>query len=503
MSIKSRITSAWSALTARSSGPGSGAASYGWTGGPMTIDAFGARRAPSPWRLVESYKGLVYSCADGNAAATVRTPLRLYATKTKAQARPRCFHGPVAREVRTRLEKLPWVARSMTGGDDVHEIFEHPWLRALDHPNSEFDRIGLLYYMLLSLDIVGSGYIAPVDGGFGPPLELWPLEPHWTFPVRSSTSALVQKYTYFSKEYLPEQLIRFRRIGLRDAYGPGYSPGLAAFEYGGLEAEWLSVQSQILSIQARPGVIVSPDDDLPMGDPERQKLEGHLNRKFSQGGQGRILVPSAKVKVQPITYPPIDPGGVELSRYDLERIANIFKYPVAYLTGETNLANLQAAHRQHAEQAVEPRCHLLASVLTTEVRKYDDRLFFAFDNCLPEDEESEAKVKDIKIKNGSKLINEARAEDGDEPVAWGDEPWLASTLRQPSEERPKPAVLQAAPGQIPPPDPVDPDDDDKAARALDLASRMLALMEREDGPGGFRGQGRRAGWSADGGADRP
>ena len=503
MSLQSRIKNAWSALTGRSAGPASGAASYSWTGGPMSIDAFGAKRAPSPWRLVEAYKGLVYACADGNALATVRVPLRLYARRDAGQARPRCFHGQVSRSMRRRLGDLPWVARSMANGDDVHEIFDHPLLTVLNKPNTEFDRISMLYYILLSLDIVGSGYLSPVDGGFGPPAELWPLEPHWVFPVRSGTSALVQKYTYFAKSYLPEELIRFRRVGLRDAYGPGYSPGLAAFEYAGLEDKWLTVQDQLLGIQSRPGIVVSPADGLPMGDSERGKLENQLNRKFGPGGQGRLLVANQKININPVAYPPIDPGGLELSRYDLERVANCFKYPVEYLTGETNLANLQAAHRQHAEQAVEPRCHLLASVLTTFAQKFDDRLFFAFDNCLPESEESEAKVWDIKLKNGSALINEARADYGDEPVAWGDEPWLASTLRQPSEERPKPAPI---PAKIPPADPVEPDEDDKADRALELASRALALLaEREDDPGRFpeprRGDARRT-WLADRQADR-
>ena len=507
MSLKSRITSAWSALTGRSSGPASGAGGYGYTGGPMTLDAFGAKRSPSPWRLVESYKGLVYACAHGNAKATVRVPLRLYARQGKGQAKPRCAHAGVIRSNRRRLEALPWVARSMNGGDDVHEITEHPLLSVLDRPNSEFDRQGLLKYLCLSLDIVGSAFLDPVDGGFGPPAELWPLEPHWVFPVRSSNSALVQSYTYFSKSYLPDQLIRFREIGLRDAYGPGYGNGLAAFEYAGLEDKWQTVQDQILGIQARPGVIVSPEDGLGMGDPERGRFEGQLNRKFGPGGQGRILVPTTPVKVQPILYPPIDPGGLELSRYDLERIANIFGYPIEYLTGETNLANLQAAHRQHAEQAVEPRCHVLASVLTGYARRFDDRLFFAFDDCLPENAESEAKVWDIQIKNGSSVIDEARADRGEEPVAWGKEPWLASTLRQPSEERPAP-VAPATNPKVPPDDPVDPDAGDdkvKADRALDLAGRMLALMEREDGPGRFRGarprRPGRAGWTADGPAD--
>jgi hypothetical protein len=504
MSIRSRISDAWSALTGRAA-PVSGAGSYSFTGGPMTVDAFGAKRAPSPWRLVETYKGLVYACANGNAKATVRTPLRMYAKTSKGQARPRCAHVGITRSARHRLEQMGHVARSMSSGDEVHEVLEHPVLSALDNPNSEFDRIGLLKYISLSLDIVGSGYIAPVDGGFGPPVELWPLEPHWVFPVRSSTSAIVQKYTYFSKDYLPDQLIRFRDLGLRDAYGPGYSNGQAAFEYGGLEDKWLSVQDQLLGIQARPGVMISSfDQTQAMGEPEAEKLESKMNKKFGPGGQGRIFVNRTGLRVDPIAYPPIDPGGLELSKYDVERVANCFGYPVEYLTGDTNLANLQAAHRKHGEQAIEPRHQLIASVLTSFVQRYDSRLFFAFDECLPENEESKGKVWEGRIKNGWKL-NDWLNDEGYEEVSWGHEAWIPSTLRQPSEPRQQPmAPATQDADKEPPPDPKDPDDDE-SKRAFDLANRALSLLEREDDPGRFPEAGReqpRRTWLADRRADR-
>lgn len=482
MSLRSRIQHAWSALAGRS-GPPAGAGSYGWTGGPLTADAFGARRAPSPWKLVEAYKGLVYSCANGNAKAVARIPLRLYARTGNRQAPPRCAHLAVKRSTRTRLGSLPWVARSMAAGDDVHELAEHPLLATLDRPNREFDRVGLLKYLSLSLDIVGSGYLAPVDGGFGPAAELWPLEPHWVYPVRDAGSALVARYTYFAKTYLPDELIRFREIGLRDAYGPGYSNGQAAWEYSGLEDKWLSVQDQLLGIQARPSAVISPDGGPAesMGADERKRLETDLNRKFGPGGQGRILVPSVPVRVQPVNYAAIDPGGVELSRYDLERVANCFSYPIEYLTGETNLANLQAAHRQHAEQAVEPRHHVLAAVLTAYARRFDDRLFFAFDPCLDENEESEAKVWQIKLVNGSATINEARADEGADPVEWGDEPWLSSSLRQPSEARPEPPAPAAMPGEKPPAkseDKPEPADDEPTRAALAEARELMTRVRQ-------------------------
>ena len=78
---------------------------------------------------------------------------------------------------------------------------------------------------------------------------------------------------------------------------------------------------------------------------------------------------------------------MEVNIYLKEMVAHCLGVPVSYLSKETNMANLQASRTQLAEQAVEPRAQMLASVLTDLVRKYDDRLFFAFDESIPEDEE--------------------------------------------------------------------------------------------------------------------
>ena len=39
----------------------------------------------------------------------------------------------------------------------------------------------------------------------------------------------------------------------------------------------------------------------------------------------------------------------------------------------------------------------------------------------------------MQVKNGTRTINEVRAEDGLEPVPWGDEPWQSDTLIQPTD----------------------------------------------------------------------
>lgn len=443
--VRDRIAAAWDALRGIThfdyfSG------GFGPTGGPLTSGAWLSQRAPSPERLVEAYKSICYACANINALAVASLPLRLYAVSGKGVGeRPRSACNPraVTRDRQLRhLRSVPHVARAMTGADRIDEVTVHPLLDALDDPNEEFDRQSLLYYTGICLDVAGYAYWR-MNPPAGLPVEFWPLEPHHVRPVRrkygAGEDALIKTYTYFAETIPAQELVRIKLVGLRDPYGPGYSPTQAAFNYAGLEDKWISIQDQLLGIGPRPGMIFSPKDAAaPIGPDERARVEAELNRKYSGLGAGRLLVVSQPMVGTPVTYPPSDVGNVEISRYDLERTANCFGVPLAYLTSESNLANLQAAERQHGRMAVAPRGHAIAARLTREARRFDPRLVFCFDPAVGEDEEREAKIFDMKLKNGSATINEARAEDGWEPKPWGDEPWLNSNLRQPSEERPKP-----------------------------------------------------------------
>lgn len=475
MTFGARLGSAWSALLGRASVR---TESWGTTGGPGFSDAWRIRRGPTPQRLVEAYKQVVYACANLNAAGTARLPLRLYATTAGGQQRPRGFSQPV--EVnRTgqlkRLRQLPYLVRQMSAAERVDEVTAHPILDLLDDPNPEFDRHTLIAYLVLSLDVVGTAYLRPRGGaklsaGSLPPEDLWPLQAHLVKPV-AGDSAIPLKYSYTGETILAEDLLRFRHLSLKEPYGSGYSPAEAAFGYAGLESMWVSIQEQILGRGPAPSAMVGPRDaNMPFSEPTKKRLEASFAQKQIGAAAGQLLVCDEAYTYTPLTYRPTDLSGLEIGKYDLERTANCFNVPLPFLTGETNLANLQAAETQHGRHAIEPRSQLIATRLTRWVRQYDPRLFFAFDPAVSEDEEREAKVWDLRIKNGSATINEARLEDGCSPVAWGDEPWLPQTLRQPSEERPAPPAIKP-PGEDKPK--VEPEDEEDDTEEEDVTEKAL------------------------------
>ncbi len=497
--------------------PATSGQATGFTGGPWTSDAWGTRAAPSPTRLVEAYKSIVFACVGFNMNGVARTPLRLYAASGGPMGpTPRSACGPVRVNGR-RLQFLrsishDYVARSIAGASQVDEVTKYPLLDTLDDPNPEFDRYGLIAYWVACMDVVGTSYTNLVPGPFGPPGELWPLQPQYVYPVRKPGLALIDSYRYFNETWPAEQVLKIQHTGLRDPYGTGYAPTQAAFSYAGLEDRWINVAEQVLGTGQRPSLIwTAADPANPPGDDERKRYEAELNRKLAGPGEGKSIVTNGAFTPHEMNFSPADLGGKEIGMYAVERTANCFGTPMPFLTGETNLANLQAAEAYHAKHAVLPRCHRIASGLTRLVKRYDSRLFFAFDNPVNEDELTRARVLDLAV-NKYLEPNEVRLELGYEPKPWGDEPWISSTLRQPSEERPQPpaAAPPAKPQQTDPEASDDGQDDDRGDDArrgalLDqLGETLRALEGRVAGEGEGEGEGGRdAGAGADhaGGAD--
>ena len=424
--------------------------SIGFTaGGPSWLDAFRSKRPPNPYELVNSFKSVAYACVQLNANAVCKVPLRLYAKTSKGQSRPkRAFRSVASTRRQAYLRSLPYLARTLDDHDEVDEITEHPFLDALDSPNEYFDGVTFMQHLARSLDVVGSSYFYPerpmrADGAADntqarPGMKLWPLQSQYVYAIKGTGDQLIRTYRYFGDEYEPHELVRIRYISLRDPYMSAYSPLHACFEQVGLGDYYTAVVESIMKSGARPSMMVSPKDaNVPMGEAERRRLEVDLNNRFGGGRSGHIWVNNGALEAETLTFPPADLAGLEITKWERLLVANCFDVPISLLQAEdSNRAVATEGSHQHQYYAVEPRCRLIASALTQQLaRPVDDRLFFAFDDPVGRDNEQETKVWDMKIKNGSATINEAREDDGMEDVEWGDEPWLPQTLVQPSQQQ--------------------------------------------------------------------
>jgi hypothetical protein len=152
-----------------------------------------------------------------------------------------------------------------------------------------------------------------------------------------------------------------------------------------------------------------------------------LNQKFRRGGASRIMVAEAGMKVQLLTQSLGDLAALADLRATKEDVANSFHVPLAFLTTETNLANLQAAEHQHTAKAIGPRLRRRDEKLNEQlIPLYDPtgRLFLASEDPVPLNFENSLKELELKLQYGVYTINDVRATEGQPPVPWGDQPWL-------------------------------------------------------------------------------
>ncbi len=415
-------------------------------GGPAYTDAFKSRKAPTLYELVENYHALIYAMVARNRNAVARVPMRLLADGSRVQGKPgrACDAIRVSRHVGRRLARDG--AISTAAVDQVYEVRNHPLLDVLDEPDpyGTFTREKLIGLMVSYMDVLGSAFLVPEGNGWdwekdnarsmGPPENIWVVYPQYVIPVRLAASPIVSWFQYFGSRLPYQSVMWFRHNhSLRDAYGAAFSPTYAGEPYRKQEQELVAILSQVLGIGPRPNLIATAKDAMiGVGRDEKTAFEQDLVRKHAAGYAGGILVNTGAWDFTPVEYPQADIAARDVAQHDRDNLASIFDQPPTYYTVDSNLANLEAADVQFNRNAVEPRCKTVAAQFTRLARMCDPRLFFAHDPVMPEDDEVREKVLTMQLASGRVTINQANEEEKYPAVAWGDEPWLSSTLQQPS-----------------------------------------------------------------------
>jgi phage portal protein BeeE len=152
---------------------------------------------------------------------------------------------------------------------------------------------------------------------------------------------------------------------------------------------------------AIPDAIISPDEVI--GEEERDRLQAQWDTTMRRGGSGRAVVAESGLKVQLLHHSMGDIAALADQKAPKEDIANAFHCPIAFLTTNTNLANLQAARSQHMELAVSPRLRRRDEKLNEQlVPLYDPtrRLFLASQDPIPVDENLSIVQQEMDLKYG-------------------------------------------------------------------------------------------------------
>jgi len=426
--IRTRFARAAEWLAAKATGmPAVGVAS----GGGGYLDFYRQNRRPNMQQLLDQYQRTAYACARINANAVSATPLRVFVQTSAGQRRPRCLTRKLSLGEQKGLRNRAGLETRLAKALEVEEVLDHPLIDLLDRVNPFLNRVTLLQLTDLYQEILGNAYWLVVADALGVPTELWPLLPQHMRLKRSKTR-VIDHYLYGQgatpQRYEPEEVIHFRFPNLRDPYGEGMAPLLAAFEDVQADGKQIAQDNAMLDNRARPDAIVSPTE--PIGQREAERLEKKLHRKFGKGGTGGVLVAESGMKFQAATFPPKQLESVARRQMSKVQIANVFDVPMSLLeTENVNRANAEAGHYQHALMSVRPRCRLIEGAINEDLcPRFDERLFVAFDDPVPENREQRRLDHEKYLGTGVVTINEVREELGRDPVEFGDDHYLPMNL---------------------------------------------------------------------------
>ncbi len=319
-----------------------------WSGTTF-VDTYRRNRAPTPNELLAELKNTAWTCASINAAVCASFQPRLYVITRHNQPRPKCLTRALPPRLEDRLRGEPWLGHRTKGAQTIEEVTDHPLLTLLSQVNPIHNSLDLWELTTLYQEVHGSAYwLLDLDPVLGTPRQVWILPSQNVTPRREPDSPnLVDYYQYRTgtreDRFRPDQVIQFRYPDPRDPYTGGLSPLRACFEQVALTSEFAAFKKARFENSAIPDAVVSPEDTL--GEEERDRLETQWNQRFRRGGTGKVVVAESALRVQLLQHSMGDLAALADVQATKEDIANAFHIPIAFLTTQTNLANLQAARR--------------------------------------------------------------------------------------------------------------------------------------------------------------
>ena len=388
----------------------------------------GAIRAPfSQDRGVRAYRSWVYAAATINANAVAALPLRLYAKRdesilpTRAIERRRKAYlmGDGQGEQRPSTSVM---RKAAMYGDDFEEVVgNHPVLDLLGQANPFLNGFDLSVLRVLYGELTGNAYLHPIiDEATGLPSELWPLASHFV-EVIPCEDDFIRGYLYgqnaqMKQVFEPDEVIHFRRPNPGNLF---YGLGKVEAAYGSIVANDAVHEMDISTFanSARPdyAVVVKGSATGDQLDRFQSQVE---NRLKGTRKDGSFITVTGDVQFTPLNFPPKDLAGREEI---VEEIAAVFGVPVSMLkANDPNLASAQTGFAQWREGTVLPLVRMDEQELNQSLLPLfglEDTHVLAYDNPVPTDRAFELTERQAAVSGGWRTPNEARLEEGREPIA--------------------------------------------------------------------------------------
>ena len=401
------------------------------------------RRRAETQALMALDSGFIYVAARRNAAAVCSFAPRLYrATRSRSS---KSVDAKRLRFLRDPALVGRKAAMYASRAENVEEVTSHPSIDLIDNPNPQWPGAETWMLDATFLELAGNSFLNVVTDRGGQPVELWPMFPQ-AVVVIASRRGVVSGYAYGRdmgdmQRFKRDDVIHQRFPSPHSPYyGMSWVTAIVASarNYNATDEE----RSSQLANGVKPEYVVTVS--APMGKGGIEAIESQLEQKFrGPGRKGRPLILAGKeLAITPLTWSPKDMMLIEDQKWNRDVIAAASGVPVSKLTVEdVNRSNAAEGSYAYLADTVRPRLVLRADALTYGLLPHygyeDGAYWFAYDNPVPEDQQRAATISSTLVNAGIITPNEARADQGLEPVA---DP-SADALRAPVQ----PGVYMGAP----------------------------------------------------------
>lgn len=405
-------------------------------------------------KLVKRYVSWVYACANINAIAVASVPLRLYVTSQSKGQKFLTQTKAVDRKQKDYLFAEPSLQHKLLKAVDVEEVVEHPFLDLMQNVNPYMNAFDLIENWVLFQELTGNCYTLIIKDGLSVPTELWVL-PAQNIRIVPSTERMIAGYLLgddpaTQQRFEPEEIMHMKYPNPNDIFygkGPLAAAVLAADTHQGMSAhEW-----SLLNNNAIPPAALSTEQSLTTD--QLKKIKDEWNAAYRGPNKaGKLAVLQGGLKIENIALSPKEMGYLLGQKVKREEIAAIFGVPMSLLTVEDIAAapatGMIMGNISYSRRTIQPKCRRLEEKLNEQLLPlYDEKLFVAFDNPVPEDRAAKAVQREANLRSGYTTINEERLEENLEAVPWGEVPWMPVNLIPAGSPRPLQIPMENEEGQ--------------------------------------------------------
>jgi len=415
---------------------------------------------------IKQFRNYVYTCALRNGSTVASVPLRLYARgPVSERSKGWCKAQGVPRD---RLKHI--VGKQLaTPGEEVIEVTWHPVLDVLRLANPREVGFTLQELTTIFQELAGNAYWYlepwgdPIRGA--QPQAIWNLFPQFMKPVPTKDGKDVKGYLYGSNPantvaFKPEEIIHFRYPNPSSAI-KGMGPAQAATSAINRKLAMDEYGQAMYDNDCKPAFLIRVPEDTPAD--EIRNTEAQFKDKFRsrRGGgvniSGKPWIVTAEKGIEKLAFPPSTMQSIPQAKLDRDEVYEIFGNPTQMAEVGKSRAELEAAMTGYMWFAILPRLRRAEQTLTERLASlYDPRLFFAFDDPVPENRELMLKEVDALAKGKIITRNEARQLAGYPEMEEGGDEFIAGAAPAPGglggmalSARPFPVRSQSPFGDVP------------------------------------------------------